>query len=308
MKDIRSSLLVMLSVGLVATWAYHLFDKAGYSKKRKEIFVKDSMAVAQGVQDSLQKIYSLTINDLDAQLDSSKSKEGLLKGELSNKLSEIYRLRSEIAAILKKNNARKSDIDLARRKAIELQILVNDLQSRNSTIEEEKQQITAMLDKVNVQVKSLETTNQHLDQQNKVLTEKVTQASAFFASDVILSPVAVKNDREQETSSAKKTSKLVVSFAVQNNIAGYDNAEVFVVITQPDGSLLTNDVWESASTIDTKEEGKKRYTRKVKFEYQKGERKSLSFSINADEYQKGAYTLQLYHNGYMIGKSVKVLG
>jgi chromosome segregation ATPase len=307
-KDIRSSLLVMLTVGLVGTWAYHLFDKTRYSKQRKEVFIKDSIAVAQGVQDSLQKIYSLTINDLDAKLDSSKNTQGLLKGELQAKLTEIYRLRSEIAGILKKNNVKKEDLDLARRKAIELQMLVHDLQNQNTTIEEEKQQITAMLDKVNVQVKSLETTNQQLDQQNKVLTEKVNQASAFFVSEVKLSPVTVKKDKEQETNSAEKTSKLVISFAVQNNIADYDNTEVYVVITQPDGKLLNDDVWESASTIDTKNEGRKRYTRKIKFEYQKGERKNLNFSINADEYQKGTYLLQLYHNGYMIGQSSKALG
>ncbi len=308
MKDIRSSLLVMLSVGLVGTWVYHLYDKTRYSKQRNEVYVKDSIAVAQAVQDSLQKIYSFTINDLGAQLDSSQNKQGLLKSELNTKLAEIYRLRTEISVILKKNNVKKSDIDLARKKTIELQMLVSDLQNRNSSIEVEKQQITAMLDKVNVQVKDLESTNQQLGEENKVLAEKVNQASAFFASEVKLSPVAVKNDREQETNTAKKTSKLIISFAVQNNIANFNSTEVYVVITQPDGKLLTNDVWESASTIDTKEEGKKRYTRKIKFEYRKGERKNLTFSINADEYQQGTYTLQLYHNGYMIGQTVKALG
>lgn len=265
------------------------------------------MAVAQGVQDSLQKIYSYTIRELGAQLDSSKFTEGELKNELSTKLAEIYRLRTEIAAILKRTDVKKSDLDLARRKTIELQLLVNDLQSKNSSIEEEKEQITAMLDKVNIQVKSLEDVNQQLDQQNKVLTDKMSLASAFVASDLRLSPVMVKNEKEQETSSASKTSKMIVSFTVQNNIADYDNTDVYVVITQPDGSLLTNDAWESSSTIDTRHEGKKRYTRKIRFEYAKGEAKRLSFSINADEYQKGTYTVQLYHNGLMIGQTLRLL-
>ena len=297
----------MLSVGLVATWVYHLFDKTRYSKLRKEIYVKDSIAVAQGVQDSLQRIYSLTINDLGTQLDSTKNTAGQLKTELSTKLSEINRLRTEIAAILKRNDVKKADIDLARKKTIELQMLVSDLQNRNTTIEEEKQQINNMLDKVNIQVKTLESSNQQLDQENKVLTEKVNHAQAFYATEVKLSPVMVKNNKEQETSQVNKTTKLVISFAVQNNIASYENTDVYVVITQPDGKLLTNDVWESASTIDTKNEGKKRYTRKIRFEYQKGDTKRLNFSINADEYQAGTYILQLYHNGYLIGQSTKVL-
>lgn len=307
MKDMKSMLLVMLSVGLVGTWAYHLYDKTQYSKQRNEIFIKDSLAVAQDVQDSLQKIYSLTINNLGARLDSTKTTAGELKSQLNAKLAEIYKLRSEISTILKKNNVKKEDLDLARKKAVELQFLVSDLQSRNSTIEEEKIQINAMLEKVNLQVKDLETTNTQLGQENKVLAEKVNQASTFVATEIKFSPVTVKNDKELETSIATKTSKLIVSFAVKNNIADYQTADVYVVITQPDGKLLTSDVWESASTIDTRTDGKKRYTRKVRFEYQKGETKQLLFSLNAEEYEKGTYILQLYHNGYMIGQTSKTL-
>lgn len=307
MRDTKTLLLAMLSVGLVGTWVYHLYDKTVYTNHRNEIYVKDSMAVAQGVQDSLQKIYSQTINTLGVQLDSAKNTTGQLQGELGNKLAEINRLRGEIAAILKRNNFKKEDLDLARRKSLELQQLVAELQHRNTSIEDEKKQIAGMLDQVNEQVKNLQVNNQQLDRENKVLTEKVNLASTFVASELKLSPVTVKNEKEQETNVAKKTSKFVVSFAVQNNVNEYDNAEVYVIITQPDGQLLTNDAWESSSSIDTHGEGKKRYTRKVKFEYAKGETKRLVFSLNADDYQKGTYNLQVYHNGYMIGQANKML-
>lgn len=307
MKDTKTLMLAMLSVGLVGTWVYHLYDKTQYTRRRNEIYIKDSTAVAQGVQDSLQKIYSQTINSLDAELDSVRNTTGFLQGELGVKLAEINRLKAEIAAILKRNDFKREDLDLARKKALQLQQLVAELQNRNSSIEEEKQQIAAVLDKVTVQVKDLENNNQQLNRENKVLTEKLTQASTFVASEIKLSPVAVKNDKEQETNVAKKTSKFVVSFALQNNVSEYDNAEVYVVITQPDGQLLTSDAWESAAAIDTHSEGKKRYTRKVKFDYQKGETKRLIFSLNAEDYQKGNYNLQVYHNGYMIGQTTKTL-
>ena len=307
MKDTKTLLLAMLSVGLVGTWVYHLYDKTQYTLRRNEVYIKDSTAVAQGVQDSLQKIYSQTINSLDAELDSARNTTGFLKGELGSKLAEINRLKTEIAAILKRNDFKREDLDLARKKALQLQQLVAELQNRNSSIEEEKQQIAAVLDKVTVQVKDLESSNQQLNRENKVLTDKLTQASTFVASELKLSPVAVKNDKEQETNLAKKTSKFIVSFTLQNNVSEYDNAEVYVVITQPDGQLLTSDAWESASAIDTHGEGKKRYTRKVKFDYQKGETKRLIFSLNAEDYQKGTYNLQVYHNGYMIGQTNKTL-
>lgn len=297
----------MLSVGLVGTWVYHLYDKTQYASRRTEVFIKDSTAVAQAVQDSLQRIYAHTINNLDAELDSTKSTAGLLKGELNTKLAEIYRLRTEIAAILKRNNFKKEDLDLARKKTVELQQLVAELQSKNTSIEEEKKQITDVLDKVNVQVKNLEGNVQRLDQENKVLTEKVNLASAFVASELKLSPVAVKNDKEQETNQARKASKLVISFVLQNNVTDYNNADVYIVITQPNGRIMKNDdVWET-STMNLQSGGRISYTRRIRFEYQKGESKKLLFSLNPEEYLQGTYTLQVYHNGYMIGQIMKNL-
>lgn len=307
MKDTRSLLLVMLSVGLTGTWVYHLYDKTIYTKTRREVFIKDSSAVAQGVQDSLHKIYSRTIDDLDAQLDSSRSSTGLLKGELNNKLAEIYRLRTEIATILKKNDIKREDLALARKKTAELQQLVEELQSKNFSIEEEKQQISTALEKVNIQVKNLEGNMQELTRENKVLTEKVNLASAFVTTDLNLIPVTLKKDKEVETNTAAKTTKLVVSLGVKNNIYDYDNAELYVIINQPDGNVMMIDVWESSSALETINDGKKRYTRKIKFEYRRGENKKLTFSLSPDEYQKGTYIVQVYHNGLMIGQASKTL-
>lgn len=297
----------MLSVGLVGTWVYHLYDKTQYSQRRTEVYIKDSIAVAQAVQDSLQRIYSHTINNLDAELDSTKSTAGQLQGQLSTKLVEINKLRTEIASILKRNNFKKEDLDLARKKTVELQQLVAELQNKNTSIEEEKKQITDVLEKVNVQVKSLEGNVQKLGQENKVLTEKINLAEAFVTSELKLAPVMVKNDKEQETNQSKKTSKLVISFAVQNNMTAYQNADVYVVITQPDGRILKNDdVWET-STINLQSGGRINYTRRIRFEYQKGEAKPIIFSLNPEEYLPGTYTLQVYHNGYMIGQTMKAL-
>jgi hypothetical protein len=305
-KDTKTILLALLAFGLVGTWVYHLYDKSAYSARKTEVYIKDSAAVAQGIQDSLERIYSRTINDLGIELDSTKNTAGQLKGELSKKLAEIYRLRTEISTILKKNNVKKEDLDLARKKTAELQQLVTELQNKNSSVEEEKRQIAAAFEDVNIQVKKLEGSMQQLTQENIMLSEKVRLASTFMASDLKITPVMVKNDKEVETNAANKASKIVVSFDVKNNVAQYENAEVFVVIRQPDGKVLNTDVWEAYS-MDTNDGRKMDYTRKVKFEYQKGETKRLLFSINPDDYQKGNYSLQVYHNGYKIGETAKIL-
>ncbi|MBK5270228.1 MAG: hypothetical protein JJE22_04355, partial [Bacteroidia bacterium] len=91
-RDIKPILLLLLSVGLVTTWVYHLYDKTIYSKRRIEAYTKDSIAVADAVRDSLQKIYSNTISEMDNRLDSTRSNADSLKEELDSTLSEIYKL------------------------------------------------------------------------------------------------------------------------------------------------------------------------------------------------------------------------
>lgn len=307
MKDIKSLLLVLLSVGLISTWFYHLYDKTQYANQRKEIFIKDSIAVAEAVQDSLHKIYTASITNLDQQLNSTKTDADSLRVVLKNKLTEINKLRSEINSILQNKGASKSDMSLAKSKIATLQVLVDELKGQNANMEDEKKRLTDVMTQLNGEIADLQNNMKKIGEENKILTEKVNLASTFVSSSIKLIPVAVKNDKEQETSLARKTSKLVVEFSVQNNLNDYSNAEVYIILTQPDGNVLMPDVWDAATPMVTQGGGKKNYTRRIRFEYQKGEIKTLTFSLNADEYQKGKYSLQLYHNGFMIGQTTSLL-
>jgi hypothetical protein len=77
---------------------------------------------------------------------------------------------------------------------------------------------------------------------------------------------------------------------------------MYIIVTQPNGQILKFSVWESGS-FDTRNEGKKDYTLKIHFGYEKGETKPLLYSLNADSYEKGTYNLQIYHNGIRIGQT-----
>lgn len=307
MKDIKTSLLAMLSVGLVGTWIYHLYDKTQYASQRKEVFIKDSIAVAEAVQDSLQQLYARSMQNLDRKLDSAQFGADSLRFTLETKLVEINRLRNEINSILKNRGASQSDLLTARQKINELQTLVEEMKGQKLNMEDEKLKLAETMTRLNSEINGLQDNIKKLGDENKTLSDKMNLASLFVASEIKLSPVTVKNDKEVETTQAKKTSKLVISFTVQNNITDYDATDVFIIITQPDGKVLTPDVWESATPMTTHSGDRKNYTRKVRFEYSKGEAKQMTFSINADAYQTGAYSLQLYHKGYKVGQTSKTL-
>jgi len=306
MTDSRNVMLGLLSAGLVVTWTYHLVDKNGYTNQRREVFIKDSAAIAQAVSDSLQKLYNSTISSLDIKLDSASATAGLLQGELGTKILEINKLKSQISSILRRTDLSKQDLSKARTMTAELKTRIDELQNQNRTIEEEKNQLSSEFQALNTQVTALTQTNTRLDQENRKLNEKLIDAGTFVASELRLSAVETKANKEIEALQAKKAEKFVISFLLQNNLNSYENSEIYVILTDPNDQVLEFSAWDTG-LFDTKSEGRKKYSRKVRFAYNKGESHEIIFSLNAPEYVKGKYQLQVYHNGNLIGKTIKTL-
>jgi|SRR5688500_15222637 hypothetical protein len=306
MRDIKPLLIVLLSIGMVSTWVYHIYDKTMYSQRRTELYIKDSAAVAAAIKDSLNKIYSTTITDLDTRLSYSRLNADSLQNKLDSKLNEIDLLKSEIGGILNKRDFSKNDLSTAKQKIGELQQKVDELSGQNLTMEEEKNQLTGVLQQLTQNVDTLQRNIRRLSNENEALNEKINLASIFIASELKIEAIEVSGAYEESTSQAKKTDKFVASFIVQNRVSQFSNAELTTVLLKPDGQVMQSTVWDSGS-FDTKSEGKKSFTRKIRFDYEKGEQKNLLFTIDTEKCQKGVYTFQLWHNGIMIGQAKKTL-
>jgi len=303
MRDNKSILLALLAAGLVITWVYHIYDKSQYSNHTREVFVKDSIAVAEAVSDSLRVYYTRTLDQLGVEKLEIDSTNSSLKGELGQRITEINRLRSEIGIILKRKNLTQADLTEAKTKIDDLQMMIDDLKTENSSLSDERTKLNGVLAQLNGEMNSLQQNMQKVSAENRDLAQKINEASVFIASEIKFAAVNVKTDeKESETTQQKKANKLVTSFTVQNNILDLQSAEVVVVITDPSGKSLNTEVWDVGS-FETKTDGRKIYTRKVKFEYNKGEAKHLIFSLEPDNFEKGIYKLSLYHNGIRIGES-----
>ena len=303
MKDNKSILLAFLAGGLVITWIYHIYDKSHYSNHTREVFVKDSIAVAEAVSDSLRIYYTRALDQLGVeklQIDSSNSS---LKGELGQRVTEINKLRDEISIILKRKNLSQADLTEAKTKINDLQSKIENMRRENTSLVEERTKLNGVLAQLNGEMNSLQQNMEKVSAENKDLAQKINDASVFIASEIKFAAVNVKADeKESETTQQKKANKFVTSFTVQNNILDLESAEVIVVITDPSGKSLNTEVWDAGS-FETKTDGRKIYTLRVKFEYNKGEAKRLIFSLEPNSFEKGTYKLSLYHNGIRIGES-----
>ena len=303
MKDSKNLLLVLVSSGLMLTWVYHLYDKSHYSNHKFEVLVKDSLATQEAIRDSLQKLF----NEKTMELDTTKTATDSLKGSLDSTRSKIFALQKQIGDILKNRNATKSDLKKARDLIAEYKDRVEEMKAENNDLEAERIRLNGVLSQLNDEMKGLQDNIQKISQENKELTETINQASTFIASELHLSVVTTKTgNKETEVSSAKKADKLIFSFTLQNNIAKDSYYDVYVVITQPGNKVLQNDVW-GADYFVSKTEGTKPYTAKIHFEYNRGEKKKILYTIQPDNFLAGTYEMQVYQNGISLGETTKSL-
>jgi len=303
MRDSKNLLLLLVSIGLMGTWVYHLYDKSRYSNHVAQVLVKDTVATEEAVRDSLQRLFA----EKTKQLDTTTTLTDSLRGSLDSTLTKIFDLRRQISGILKNRNATNTDLKKARELIAEYQQRIEEMKAQNTDLETERTRLNGVLVQLNDEMKGLQANVDKITQENKTLTETINEASTFIASDMHLSIVTTKSgDRETEVTSARKANKLIFSFTLQNNIVSTASYDVYVVILQPDNKVLQTDVW-GTDHFDSKTEGAKAYTTKVHFEYNKGERKKIIYTIQPDNFLAGTYTMQVYQNGVSLGETIKQL-
>ena len=297
-----SSVLFLLSIILLCTWGYQYYHQIQEDKSKTQA-VNTPPVVPDSTRDSLLKIYQATLSSLDNKVDTASYYADSLKGNLNINLEEFYKLRDEIAGLLKTNSPNADQLNLARKKVTELQQRVEQLRYRNTDVENENKKLHAILDQLSKESQDVEQNVRQVTNDNVTLSNKINNIVAISAANLNLTAVAGNN--QDETDQAKQVEKLVGSFTVKNNGNNFAKCDIVVVVLQPDGQVIQKSAWESGS-FETKS-GKKVYSCKIRCEAPQGETKQLNFSLNADSYQKGNYTMKIYHNGVMIGKILKTL-
>jgi regulator of replication initiation timing len=298
-----SLLLVLVSFVLIWTWGYGYYTKSGAVITNATQPAADSATIANKVRDSLQKVYDATLQEMDLQLNSTLTHSDSLQNELEVKLAEFYRLRTEITTILKSRTV-NNNFAVAKQKIGELQTKVEGLKEKNQLVDNENRKLNDVLTEMSKTEKS---SNKNAAPGTIVKTANPERPnpvySAFITSDLRLA--AVTNTDENETPLAEKADKLTGTFTVMNFNSQLTNAEMMVVVIKPDGKVLKGSGWDSGTFFTP--EGKKIYSYKFSFSYSRGEAKRLAFSLNGGTLSKGNYTMEVYHNGLMIGKVVKSL-
>lgn len=301
-KDSKNLIIGLLAVAILGTWGYFLWDK---NKSDQQITqLKTQYVAVDSSKNELQKSFDAAV----IRLDSLTGHNNELEGKLSERNSEIAKLKGQIAAKLKKDRLSekekvelKSQIQELNDKINNLEAEVARLTQENQTLTTEKTQLTADKEKLTTDLATTTTQKQDLE-------KKVDIASTLNASNISITPINEKNGgREKVTTTAKRVDKLVIAFDVDNRIAQAGSTEVYVSVTDPEGKPVTVEALGSG-TFTTREEGDKFYTFKMPVDIETGKKKHVEFPWKQNSaFKTGNYKIEVYHNGFKIGEGTQTL-
>lgn len=308
MKETRISMLLLLSMSLLLLafvilfiWGFIYYRKTADAVPAAVEIKNEISPAARHTRDSIQQIYTATLQNLNAALDSTRQNSDAVQLTMDAKMKEFYALKAEIDLMLA-NSQSAPVVAEARKKTQLLQLRLQDWRNKYTNITEENKRLSTLLAQMADTKKSTSVTANSTGEQT-IITRPVNFTASLSVSDLQLK--AMMEDRKQETFQALQTDQLQGSFNVKGNAAsaGYD--EIYIVLQQPDGRVLTQSAWDSGS-FETRS-GRKMYSYKMRFDNEQGENKRLNFIIEADRYQKGIYTMEIYHKAVLLARTTKSL-
>lgn len=258
-------------------------------------------AEAKIANENLQIQYSAAL----ARLDELSGKNAALDKIITDKDSELAKLKSRIESIIKDKNATQAQLDEARSLIKNLNNRIDNYTQEINKLKQEKATATFERDQAIAKNKTLE-------EENTNLAEQVDLGKVLSASNIFIIPIELKKGgaKEVETSKARRVDILRVKFDInENKLTSSGPQEIFVRIINPDGKLLTSASLGSGTFKIKDIELLQQFSiaKTINLENQQSMRNiSVDWEQTAS-YPKGSYTIELYNQGYLIGKSTTEL-
>ncbi len=308
LKESRISFLLLFSLSLLLlafiilfAWGFIYYRNAAETAKARTsspAATNTADNISKKLQDSLQRVFSSTVSQLNNQLDLASTHADSIKENIDDKYQEFSQIRSEISALLEQSKTAEQ-VNSARQKLMALQQRLDDWRKKYNDVAAENVRLSALLKQLSTNSQNNTAAGIPAAQREVVLQENEPKRSNLAV------PMQVASLQLQAAEGDLEQPKLNGSMYVTNHAQTSPLVEMYVVILQPDGKLLKQSAWNTGS-FETNE-GTRIYSCKLRFDCAKGENKLLNFSVPSQEVQKGKYSIMVYHNGIMVAKGSKQL-
>lgn len=289
----NNSIIYWVVIVILLAGCVFLFMSKNKMAEENDLLMKQK----QQQMDSLSTDRANLQKDFDAaslKIDQLTTQNAKMDSALQGDKEQMAKLQNQIKAILSNKKATLEELKQARE-------MINNLTDKTKQYE--------------ARIAELEKENTALTGANKTLTKErdstVTEniaikklGSVLECSNIRMEPLHVrKNGKEKETSKAKKVDVLRIMFDIdENRIAESGTKQIYLRIIAPDGSVMSSSANGSGMLTTSKGD-------QIPFSVVKGvpltqgqPLKNIMADWKQDgDYKRGAYTIEIYSEGYKVG-------
>ncbi|MFZ4862466.1 hypothetical protein ACL9RF_09800 [Sphingobacterium sp. Mn56C] len=247
----------------------------------------------------------IEIDRIEAELDNIKqNKTEVMPAAWVEDEAAARKAISDLRTDLDRSNISDKSLQEARDKVQGLKSNVFSLKNELNELRLQNEILSRENSKLNTSVQEKDSQLKVLKESNTALTEKVDVASSIKVSSIFVNGVDRnrKGELELETK-AKRIQDLQIRFTIADNpLAKEGSKDVFIRIINPQGNLIA----ESANVFYVHGD-KLQFTKKETINFtNKGEEYQFLWR-DKDKFQKGAYTVLLYADDAIMGRSSIIL-
>lgn len=265
------------------------------------LYVKDKQQSSRFVTVSTEKErLNLEVEKIEAELD----KVSLLNVNLNDKLAQEEKLArnkiTELKLALQKGKLTQGDLDNAQDQIKELKIFVKNYNDQIIRLEKENLYLKSERDSLKSTVEAYSDKTDDLEKENENLNAKVKVGAALKASNISVEAYRIKSSGKNIlVTKASTAQKLTVKFSIiPNPLAEKNYHKVYLRVFDPAGNLIANE--NNLFQIDGQQ---MQYSSAIEFSYNDDDTSYKIDWTNPKEFMKGDYSIILYADGYIMGKS-----
>lgn len=308
-----TALAIITIIGLLGLNGYQWYSNSKLSQSNQQL---------QTQQIELEKVQAELDQDYQAALESLEE----MRGDNQQLNALIDSQKSELKAQKEKINDliwTKRELDKAKEELKALNSNVTKYLAEIQTLKEENKLLTddnlRLNQRIDAEVRekeeiiqsreSIAAEKENLAKTNEVLGSKVDMANAIKINFLEVKGYEIKKDGKlKEKSKAKDIDMLRVCFLTETNkVTSAGSKKFFVRLVNPQGETIAVEDKGSGVLTNKLDNTQVRYTTSGEIQYNNEDTNAcIDWSLD-DKLPKGNYNIELYNNGYPVGKGAFVL-
>jgi hypothetical protein len=242
----------------------------------------------------------LEVEKIEVELD----KVSTINLQLNEKLikeQDLARIKiAELKSALQKGQLTQGELELAQKQIKELKEFVYNYNEEIVRLDKENLQLKSVRDSLQKSVDLVNEKAEQLAQNNQELNALVKTSAALKASNINVQAFRVKNNgKSVAVKSASSAKKLQVDFlVVPNQLAKKDYHQIYLRVFDPAGNLLANE-----TNMFEADGQQMQYSDMITISFNDDATAYSMQWVNPKEFIKGTYSVILYADGFIMGKS-----